>query len=81
MLTPAKLWLLVMDLLRTRLDGRADRDMVDTARDGLPVGHAMTCGNTDVSPGDAHTHTHTQRINVCFYETFVTVNGLDRISF
>lgn len=35
--TPAKDWLLVMDLARTRRVGRADRDMVDTDLEGLPV--------------------------------------------
>ncbi|TNN38894.1 hypothetical protein EYF80_050942 [Liparis tanakae] len=36
-LTPAKLWLLVMDLVLRRLAGRTDSDMVERVRDGLPT--------------------------------------------
>lgn len=36
MLTPVKLWLLVMDLEVRRLAGRTDSDMVERVRDGLP---------------------------------------------
>lgn len=36
MLTPVKLWLLVMGLEVRRLTGRTDRDMVERVRDGLP---------------------------------------------
>lgn len=55
MLTPVKLWLLVMDLEVRRLTGRTDSDMVERVRDGLPVQGRRTQPSTSaIPPGFTH---------------------------